>query len=127
MAENQVLDVTAQTWDHEILESAVPVAVDFWHDGCSWCRRLEPVYQELARTYSGRVRFARLHVLREREVADRFGILGTPTIKFFCRGQEVYEIVGYRPLPALKEELETVLAVSQECLDSTTPFSRDTA
>ena len=125
MAENGIFDVTSQDWDQEILGSDVPVAVDFWHEGCTNCNRLDPVYQEVAREYEGRMRFAKLHVLKESKIAYRYGILGTPMIKFFCRGQEVYEIVGYRPFEVLRQELEKVLSVYQECLNSTTPLSED--
>ncbi len=125
MAENGIFDVTSQDWDQEILGSNVPVAVDFWHEGCTNCNRLDPVYQEVAREYEGRMRFSKLHVLKESEIAYRYGILGTPMIKFFCKGQKVYEIVGYRTLEVLRQELEKVLSVYQECLNSTTPLSGD--
>ncbi len=126
MVEDEVFDVTSEEWDDEILGSEVPVAVDFWHEGCSWCRRLEPLYQQVATEYADKMRFAKLHVLKERKIANRYGILGTPIIKFFCRGQEVYEIVGgFRSLEALRQELDKVLSTYEECLDSTTPLSRD--
>ena len=83
------------------------------------------VYQQMAKEYAGKMRFAKLHVLKERKISNRYGILGTPTIKFFCKGQEVYEIVGYRPLEALKGELDKVLTTYQECLDSSTPLSEE--
>lgn len=127
MVEDEVFDVTSEGWDDEILGSDVPVAVDFWHEGCSWCMRLEPLYIQVAKKYADRMRFARLHVLKERKIANRYGILGTPTVKFFCKGQEVYEIVGYRPLEALNQEFDKVLTIHQECLDSSTPLSREPA
>ncbi len=123
MAEDGVFEATSKDWDDDVLGSEMLVAVDFWHENCSWCTRLEPLYQQVAREYGGRIRFAKLHVLKENRIANRYGVLGTPTIKFFCKGQEVYEIVGYRPLEALKQELEKVLSVYQECLNSTTPLS----
>ncbi len=122
MVEDEVFDVTSEGWDDEVLGSEVPVAVVFWHEGCSWCRRLEPLYHQVAKEHAGKIRFARLHVLKERKIANRYGILGTPTIKFFCKGQEVYEIVGYRPFEALNRELDRVLTIYQECLDSSTPL-----
>ncbi len=123
MAEDGVSEATSQDWDDNILGSEILVAVDFWHANCSWCTRLEPLYQQVAREYAGRIRFAELHVRKENAIANRYGVLGTPTIKFFCRGLEVYEIVGYRPLEVLRQELEKVLSVYQECLNSTTPLS----
>ena len=121
MTEN-VIDVTSEGWEGEVLESEIPVAVDFWHENCTWCNRLDPLYRTIARDYGGKIRFAKLHVFKERDIATRYGIMGTPTIKFFCAGREVHEIVGYRPLDALRQEMDKVLATYQECLDSTTPL-----
>ncbi|MFQ5986742.1 MAG: thioredoxin family protein [Thermoplasmata archaeon] len=125
MAEDGVFEASSKAWDDVILGSDVLVAVDFWHENCSWCTRLEPLYQRVAREYADRMKFAKLHVLRESKIANRYGVLGTPIIKFFCRGQEVYEIVGYRTLEVLRQELEKVLSIYQECLNSTTPLSGD--
>lgn len=99
------------------------MAVEFWHEGCSWCMKVDPLFQQLAQEYRGKMRFARLHVLHERSVADRYGLLATPVIKFFCSGREVYEVVGFRPLDVLRQELEKVLSTYRECLNSTTPLA----
>ena len=122
MAEDRVFEATSKDWDDDILGSDVLVAVDFWHENCSWCTRLEPLYQRVAREYADRMRFAKLHVLRENRIANRYGVLGTPTIKFFCQGREVYEIVGYRPLDAPRQEMDKVMASYKECLNSATPL-----
>ncbi len=122
MTENVVLDVTSDEWEEEVLGSEIPVAVDFWHENCTWCNRLDPIYQRVAKDYQGKIRFAKLHVFRENEIATRYGISGTPTIKFFCAGREVYEIVGYRPPDVLRQEMDKVVASYRECLDSTTPL-----
>ncbi|MEE9237246.1 MAG: thioredoxin domain-containing protein [Thermoplasmata archaeon] len=122
MSENGVFDASTQDWDREVLGSDLPVAVDFWHENCSWCIRLDPVYKEVSQEYQGKMKFAKLHVFNESDIANRYGIMGTPTIKFFCGGHEVYEIVGFRSSQALKQEIDKVLATYKECLDSITPL-----
>lgn len=119
-----VFDVKAGDWAKEVMESDLPVAVDFWHDNCVWCRRLDPIYETLAREFEGRMRFGKLHVFREGEIAQRFSILGTPTVKFFCKGREVHEIVGFRPEGAFREEVERVLENYENCIESSTSLNR---
>ena len=68
------------------------VAIDFWHENCTWCNCLDPLYQQVAKDHQGKIKFAKLHVFRENEIATRYGITGTPTIKFFCAGRESSEI-----------------------------------
>lgn len=116
-------DVTTAEWDGKVLKSDVPVAVDFWHENCSWCRKLDPEYAATAEDFAGKMRFTKVHVFRERDIAMRYGIQGTPTIKFFCNGREVHEIVGFRPRPALKREIESLMERYKECLDQSTPVA----
>lgn len=113
--------VTTQEWQAAVLNSPTPVAVDFWHEQCTWCKRLEPDFAAVATEQADKMTFYKLHVFQEPEVTRRYGIQGTPTIKFFCGGREVHEIVGFRPRAVLAKEVETVLETSQDCLRSSTP------
>ncbi len=92
MTEKVVVDVTSDDWEEEVLRSDAPVAVDFWHENCTWCNRLDPIYRQVAKDHQGKIKFAKLHVFRENEIATRYGITGTPTIEFFCAGRESSEI-----------------------------------
>ncbi len=116
-----VNDVITADWELLVLNSAKPVAVDFWHEQCIWCKRLESDYMSVATEKASKMSFYRLHVFREPEITRRYGVQGTPTIKFFCGGREVHEIVGYRPRTALVKEVDAVLASNEECLRSSTP------
>lgn len=118
----EVRDVTTAEWEGKVLKSRVPVAVDFWHENCIWCKRLDPDYAEVAKEKSAKMTFLKLHVFRESEIARRYGIQGTPTIKFFCNGREVHEIVGYRPRAALGKEIDSVLERYADCLKQSTPM-----
>lgn len=116
-----VRDVTTAEWSSAVLGSSKPVAVDFWHEQCVWCKRLDPDFASVAAEKSSEMAFYKLHVFREPEITERYGIQGTPTIKFFCEGREVHEIVGFRPKAALLREIDAVLANAHECIASTTP------
>jgi len=113
-------DVTTSEWGSRVLSSEKPVAVDFWHENCVWCKRLDPELAAVAAERSDKIVFLKLHVFREPEIARKYGIQGTPTIKFFCRGREVYEIVGYRPRAALAKEVDRILENYADCLRQST-------
>ena len=114
--------VTTREWETVVLGSKQPVAVDFWHEQCVWCKRLEPDLAAVASEKSWKIAFYKLHVFQEPEITRRYGIQGTPTIKFFCGGREVHEIIGYRPRAALALEIDAVLEKYKDCLDSSTPL-----
>lgn len=116
-----VKDMTTTEWASAVLGSSKPVAVDFWHEQCIWCKRLDPDFASVAAEKASQMAFYKLHVFREPDVAQRYGVQGTPTIKFFCGGREVHEIVGYRPKAALAREVDMVLANYSDCLKSSTP------
>lgn len=116
-----VRDVTTAEWSSAVLGSSTPVAVDFWHEQCIWCKRLDPDFAAVAAEKSSKMSFYKLHVFREPEITRRYGVQGTPTIKFFCGGREVHEIVGFRPKAALSREVDLVLMSNADCLKSSTP------
>ena len=120
-----VKDVTTAEWSSAVLGSSKPVAVDFWHEQCIWCKRLDPDFANVAAEKSSKMAFYKLHVFQEPEITQRYGVQGTPTIKFFCGGREVHEIVGYRPKAALAREIDLVLANHADCLASSTTLRRD--
>ena len=125
MSSDSVVEVSAETWEKEVLESDIPVVVDFWHHDCDWCRALNPIYDELSNEYVERLKFAKLNVLESHEnqhIAIQYGIMGTPTLKFFCTGRTVGELVGYRPKNLLKEEVDRILSQIKECLEKSTPL-----
>lgn len=98
--------------------------VDFWAPWCSWCMRLMPVYERLAREYGDKISFTKVNVDEQPAISRRFGIQGLPTLKFFCGGRSVMEIVGYLPEPALRKKLEEALNTFRTCIESSTPMKQ---
>jgi thioredoxin 1 len=81
-------------FEREVLQSDVPVVLDFWAEWCPPCRALAPTFDALAEQYAGRVRFLKLNVDENQQVPQRYGIKGIPTLVFFDGGREVERVVG---------------------------------
>ena len=119
----EIVDVTEEAFEDAVLAPEELVVVNFWGPQCPWCKRLDPVYEELAEAFGDRVRFAKLNVAENPGVTTHWGIMGTPTLKFFCQGREVHEVVGFRPQDQLRQELERALEEAEACLEQSTPLA----
>jgi thioredoxin len=111
-------DIKTSEWD-SLISGKKLVAADFWAPWCPYCMRLKPVFDSIAKDYEEKIRFVKLNVDEEPEIASRYGIRGIPVIKFFCEGKEVGEIVGYLLQEALKREIENISRNVPNCLANT--------
>jgi thioredoxin 1 len=121
---SKVEELQAEDWQESVLNSKEPVVVDFWHNMCSWCLKLSPVFEQLPDKIEN-VRFAKMNLLEKEEnrmVALEYGVMSTPTMKVFCQGTPIGEVIGFRPLLNLVEEIEEILSKSDECLTQSTPL-----
>jgi thioredoxin 1 len=89
-----LLELTDSNFDNEALKSDKPVLVDFWAPWCAPCRMVGPIIEELAGTYSGKVKVGKLNTDDNPGVASRYGIMSIPTILLFKSGEVVDRIVG---------------------------------
>lgn len=92
-----------------VLESEVPVLVDFWAEWCAPCIAAAPILEELAKEYEGKADFAKLNVDENGILAAKYGIAAIPTMIVFHSGQPVKQIVGLRPKGELKEIIDDIL------------------
>ena len=99
-------------FEREVMQSDVPVVLDFWAEWCPPCRALAPTFEELARKYEGRVRFLKLNVDENQQVPQRFGIKGIPTLVFFDAGREVERVVGASSKAALERIVDKYVKVA---------------
>jgi thioredoxin 1 len=120
------IDVDSSTLKEKVLESKIPVIVDFWAPWCSWCRRLMPEFDSLSDEYVGRLAFAKVNAEDSPEIASRYGVQGLPTLKFFCGGRPLAEVVGYMPRDALQKQLDTMLSTYRDCLQQSSVMKQQT-
>ena len=102
--------ITDATFQSEVVESPVPVLVDFWAVWCGPCKMVAPIVDELAGEYEGKVKVGKVDVDSEQKVATDFGIRSIPTILIFKDGKVADTVVGAVPKKHLQEKLEAVLA-----------------
>ena len=97
--------ITKDNFTKEVLESDIPVLVDFWATWCGPCRMIAPFIEEIAKEYDGKVKVGKINVDDEGELAVKFGIMSIPTVMVIKAGKVVNTAVGYRS----KEQLVDLL------------------
>jgi len=103
-------DTSDATFDADVINSDVPVLVDFWAPWCGPCRMVAPVVEELSNEYDGKVKFVKLNTDDNPMIASKFGIRSIPTLLVFKGGEVADQVVGFRPKSELAKHLDSVLA-----------------
>jgi thioredoxin 1 len=105
----KVVYLSDDTFQKEVLESDKPVMVDFWASWCGPCLALAPIIDEIAETYSDKIKICKLNVDENQKTAMQYGIKGIPTILFFKNGQVVEQSVGLVPKDYLEDLIKKVI------------------
>ena len=103
------VEVNGNNFQQEVLESSIPVLVDFWAPWCMPCRMLEPIIEKLAEENQGKLKVCRLNTDENQYIAAQYGIQGIPTLIVFKEGREIGRIVGAMPKEKLQEKLDPIL------------------
>ena len=89
--------LTKTNFDAEVLNSDIPVLVDFWASWCGPCMMLSPVIEEIAQEYDGKIKVGKVNVDNEPELAEQFGVFSIPTLVVMKNGEIVNQSAGARP------------------------------
>ena len=104
------IHVTDAEFQATVLDSKVPVFVDFWAEWCGPCHMIAPVVEELAEEYDGRFAFTKVDVDANPKTAMQFGIRSIPTMLLFKDGQVADQVIGAVPKAMLKSKIDKVLS-----------------
>jgi thioredoxin 1 len=104
-----LLAVTDATFQKEVLEAEQPTFVDFWASWCGPCKMIGPIFEELAKEYAGKVKFAKVNVDENLKTPANFGVRGIPTLIMFKGGKIVEQVVGAVPKSQIENILKKVL------------------
>lgn len=101
--------LTGEEFDQKVMNSEVPVVVDFWAEWCGPCHRIAPYVTKMAQEYEGRALIAKVNADEYPEILMRYGIMGIPTLLYFKGGQEADRVVGLNGYDTLKGKLDRLL------------------
>ncbi|MEN9529415.1 MAG: hypothetical protein RI932_1288 [Pseudomonadota bacterium] len=103
-----VMHVTEKNFQTEVLESNIPVLVDFWADWCGPCVALAPTLEEVARERQGKIKVCKVNVEEEPQLAAQFNIRNIPFLAFIKNGQKVGDLVGNQPKQTILKAVDSV-------------------
>jgi len=103
------VEFTDANFEAEVVGSEVPVLVDFWAPWCGRCRIVDPIVEEIAGQYEGKLKVGKLNTDDNRETAAKYGIMSIPTIMIFKNGKVEERIVGAQPKKAIVDKINGIL------------------
>jgi thioredoxin 1 len=106
MQTERISKIGKDAFQKEVFESAMPVVVDFYADWCGPCKMVSPVLENLSTEYDGRVKFVKLNVDDDPDIASRFGIMSIPTVVFVSNGKVRDVVIGAVSAASYKQKVE---------------------
>src|SRR5918993_995035 len=110
--EHSVTQVNNTSWEKEVLQSQLPVLVDFWAEWCGPCRMVGPAVEQLSKTMDGKIKVAKLNVDENQEIAMKYGIKSIPSLLLFKEGKEIGRTIGAAPKETYQRFIEQTLSNS---------------
>ena len=108
---DEPINVTDEAFEKTVVNSDLPVVVDFWAPWCGPCKIVAPILEKIAKEYAGKVIVAKVDTDNHSEWANKFGVQGIPTMLFMADGKVVHQQVGALPEPMLRQILTQFLEV----------------
>jgi thioredoxin 1 len=118
----EIVELNDASWEAAVERGEDLVLVMFYSPLCPHCMAMMPHFQKYAREFRGKLVFARIDVNKNPYSAERYGVMATPTFKFFCGGRPIQEIVGEVYPTLLQKAVEDVLRYGRECILKSTPI-----
>ncbi|MCJ7716819.1 MAG: thioredoxin [Anaerolineales bacterium] len=111
---DEPINVTDEAFQKTVVDSDLPVIVDFWAPWCGPCKMVAPLLEKIAKEFSGKIIVAKVNTDNHSEWANKFGVQGIPTMLFMAEGKVVHQQVGALPEPMLRTILDQFLEVVNE-------------
>ena len=109
MASADLVTITDQNFQSEVLASDLPVLIDFWATWCGPCRAIAPAVEELAKEYKGKVKIGKMDIDAHQDTPAKYGVMSIPTLLLFKNGQVADQIVGAVPKTKLDQMIKRAL------------------
>lgn len=109
MASSNIITLSNDNFESEVLKSPTPVLVDFWAEWCGPCKMIAPILDELADEYTGRLTIGKVNIDDHQNLASEYGVRAIPTLLLFQNGQVAEQIVGLRSKRDLKASFDKVV------------------
>ena len=104
-----VLEITDSDFEDQVIQSELPVLIDFYAIWCGPCRMIAPVVEKLSKDYDGKFKFCKLNVDQNTQMATKYNVMSIPRLLFFNRGEWVGEIQGAVPEGTLRARIEEIV------------------
>ncbi len=104
-----VLHLTAANFKDNVLNSDLPVLVDFWAPWCGPCKMISPIIEELAKEFEKKIKFGKINIDEDAKIATTYGVMSIPTLIFFKKGKPVNQAVGALGKAELKKKITEII------------------
>lgn len=101
--------ITENNFEAQVLKSEIPVVIDFWAEWCAPCKLLEPIIDQLADEYEGRIKFGKIDVDSNPSISMNYGIRSIPTLLIFKSGEAVEQLIGAVPKRNITDKINSLL------------------